>query len=126
MIYFISGHRDLSQEDFKKYYVNKILEVINEDPDPEFVVGDYEGVDYMAQEWLVNVGLQEKLTVYHMWSKPRHLASGVIHTKGGYKSDLSRDSAMTEDSDFDIAYVAKPGKSGTRCNILRRWTIKRN
>ena len=126
MTYFISGHRDLSREDFERYYVSKLRRVISEDPNPYFVVGDYEGVDYMAQEWLVEAGLQEKLTVYHMWSKPRHLASGVIYTKGGYTSDLSRDSAMTEDSDFDIAYVAKPGKSGTKQNINRRWTIKRN
>lgn len=126
MIYFISGHRDLSEKDFKKYYVPKILKVINEDPNPNFVVGDYEGVDFMAQEWLIKTGYREKLTVYHMWKKPKHLADGVIYTKGGYTSDLSRDSAMTEDSDFDIAYVAKPGKSGTRCNINRRWTIKRN
>ena len=126
MIYFISGHRDLSKEDFEKYYVPKILKVLSEDPGAEFVVGDYEGVDYMAQEWLMKAGLRERLTVYHMWSRPRHLASGVKFTKGGYTSDLSRDSAMTEDSDFDIAYVAKPGKSGTRQNINRRWTIKRN
>lgn len=126
MIYFISGHRDLSEGDFKEYYVPKLRRVIECDPDCKFVVGDYEGVDFMAQTWLVKEGLKEKLTVYHMWSRPRHLAEGVMFTKGGYTSDLSRDSAMTEISDFDIAYIGKPGKSGTRQNINRRWTIKRN
>ena len=126
MTYFISGHRDLSPEDFEKYYVPKILKVILADPEAEFVVGDYEGVDIMAQEWLIKAGQREKLTVYHMFSKPRHLAPGVIFTKGGYTSDIARDSAMTEDSDFDIAYLAKSGNSGTRQNINRRWTIKRN
>lgn len=40
MIYFISGHRDLSYEEFEKYYVPKIEEVIKSDPFAEFLVGD--------------------------------------------------------------------------------------
>lgn len=40
MIYFISGHRDLSYEDFKKYYIPKIREVLENDPWAEFIVGD--------------------------------------------------------------------------------------
>lgn len=46
MIYFISGHRDITEEEFKKYYVPAIYSAYYNDSDFEnFVVGDYEGVD---------------------------------------------------------------------------------
>ena len=48
MIYFVSGHRDLSYEDFEKYYIPKIEAAIREDLEAEFVVGDCDGVDKYA------------------------------------------------------------------------------
>ena len=41
MIYFISGHRDLTIEEFKKHYIPKIDEVCAFDKNAKFVVGDY-------------------------------------------------------------------------------------
>ncbi len=123
MRYFISGHRDLTGEEFNKYYVPVLDKIIEEDRNCKFVVGDYEGVDRMAQEYLA-LKCPEKVTVYHMFEAPRNLATG-LKTKGGYKSDEARDAAMTEDSDFDIAFV-KPGRrnSGTAQNLVRRKEIK--
>ena len=45
MIYFIFGRRDITHEEFDKFYVPKINEVIEEDfsDTTRFVVGDYEG-----------------------------------------------------------------------------------
>ena len=43
MIYFISGHRDLTIEEFKKHYIPKIDEVCAFDKNAKFVVGDYWG-----------------------------------------------------------------------------------
>lgn len=45
--------------------------------------------------------------------------------RSGFKSDEERDSAMTRDSDFDIAFI-KDGRwnSGTAQNIKRRWNLK--
>lgn len=125
MIYFISGHRDLTSQEFKELYIPKIQRVLGADPGAEFVMGDYEGADYMAQEYLVELGLSERVTVYHMWGKPRHLAPGIHKTIGGFKSDYSRDTQMTKDSDFDIAFVLKPGRSGTYQNIMKRWRQKK-
>ena len=121
-VYFISGHRNLSKEDFDKYYVPKINEAISEGA--SFVIGDYEGVDYMAQEYLGNNYDHSKVTVYHMFNSPRHLYCQDFNLSGGYKSDIERDSAMTMNSDFDIAFITK-GKwtSGTAQNILRRYEI---
>ena len=43
MTYFISGHRDITPEEFEKYYVPAIVKAMVENvPDyPYFVVGDY-------------------------------------------------------------------------------------
>ena len=125
MIYFISGHRDITKEEFRKYYISKIDRVLKEDKDAKFVVGDYRGVDIMAQEYLVSLGCSERVTVYHMFTSPRNIASLDLKTSGGYVDDIDRDSAMTRDSDFDIAFYRRvKGDSGTFQNIRRRGVIE--
>lgn len=52
MIYFISGHRDLTWEEFTKWYAPAISKVICTDKEARFVVGDCEGADRMAQDYL--------------------------------------------------------------------------
>lgn len=120
MIYFISGHRNITKEDFEKYYIKKIDNIIAKDKDFSFVVGDYYGVDIMAQTYLVEAHLADRVTVYHMFDKPRNLAKGIARTVGGFKSDEERDSAMTNNSDFDILYIDH-SPSGTEQNLLRRY-----
>lgn len=122
MIYFISGHRDITIDEFKHYYTTKIDAVLKNDNNSTFVIGDYYGVDIMAQDYLVKKGLQDKVTVYHMFEKPRNINPLIKSLKGGFKTDEERDSAMTDASDFDIAFV-RNGKwkdSGTAINIRRR------
>lgn len=132
--YFISGHRNLSQEDFNKYYVPEIEKAAHGDLGCDFIVGDCKGVDFMAQEYLFSKGYC--FTVYHMFEKPRNfvlpdtpqdkLEVYGIALRGGYLSDIERDAAMTRDSDVDIAFIQE-GRwtSGTAQNILRRHEIKR-
>ena len=132
--YFISGHRDLSQEEFDKYYVPAIENAVHGELGYDFVVGDCDGVDFMAQKYLLSKGYC--FTVYHMFEKPRNfvlpdipqdeLDVYGIALKGGYTSDVERDSAMTRDSHVDIAFIHE-GRwtSGTAQNILRRHEIKR-
>ena len=129
MIYFIIGRRDITHEEFDKFYVPKINEVIEEDfsDNTRFVVGDYEGADIMAQEYLKTLCEEGRLnysqvTVYHMFDSPRHLATDKFTLVGGFKGDVERDFAMIEASDKDIAFIRK-GKwtSGTAQNILRRY-----
>lgn len=134
MIYFVSGHRNLSEEDFMQYYARMIENIVESDIYAEFVVGDCQGGDKMAAEYIA-YNTDCKLTIYHMFEKPRfrltsllneiHLdESDNIYYKGGYKSDEERDTAMTKDSDFDIAFItAGRIKSGTGQNILRRHFI---
>ena len=134
MIYFISGHRDLSYEDFEKYYISKIKEVIEEDPRAEFIVGDCDGVDKFAMDYIFDETLNA-VTIYHMFDKPRNtpnykhpgdLVSDYkgVSFKGSFTSDKERDSAMTKASDFDIAFVKdNRWNSGTAQNIKRRHRI---
>lgn len=124
MIYFISGHRNLKKSDFEKYYVPKLEETIKDDNN-SFVVGDYEGVDYMAQCYLRDhLKNHKRVTVYHMFENPRNLASKLFNVVGGFHNDIERDSEMTKVSDEDIAFIGK-GRwtSGTAQNILRRHEI---
>lgn len=98
--------------------------VMSTDNAAKFVVGDCEGADRMAQDYLLACGVSfRNITVYHMFKAPRYTALRSVPTQGGFTSDIERDKAMTEHSDRDIAFIRK-GKesSGTAQNILRRWT----
>ena len=122
-VFFISGHRDLTEDEFRKYYTVAINAVVETWPDASFVVGDYHGCDIMAQNYLLDeLGIApEKVCVYHMGTAPKNVNPGVTVLKGGFEDDESRDAAMTAASYADIAYVRK-GRfdSGTAQNILRR------
>ena len=136
MKYFISGHRDLLYEDFEKYYIPKIKAVLEEDPYAEFVIGDYDGVDKYAMDYIYNK-TNRHFTIYHMFKSPRNIPEGYesliiiedmlncqVSVIPGFKSDEERDAAMTRGSDFDIAFVKdNRWDSGTAQNIKRRYSI---
>lgn len=54
MRYFISGHRDITEEEFNKHYVPLLVEILNSNRYASFVVGDCKGVDKMAMDFLSN------------------------------------------------------------------------
>ena len=127
MTYFISGHRDLTQEEFDKYYIPKISKILDSDYDAEFVIGDWEGCDKMALEFLLAQPIYNFITIYYVGHT--HIkAFGEIPTnfENVYTIQCNTydecDAKMTQDSDFDIAWV-RPGKedSHTTMNIKRRY-----
>ena len=123
--YFISGHRDITQEEFEINYA-PILEQLSY-ANINFVIGDYNGLDIMAQNYLMDVLRvdPERVTVYHMFESPRNINPKITKTKGGYTSDDERDAAMTAASIEDVAFVRDIKKnSGTAQNILRRHLLK--
>jgi len=121
MIYFISGHRNITDDEFMTHYSSKINEALR-DPNASFVVGECDGVDSKAQKFLI--GKTENLIVYHIGNEPVNNI-GNWKTKGGYNNHIERDSAMTKDSDIDIFWIRNWGEnSGTEQNILRRKQIK--
>jgi len=123
-VYFISGHRNITEEEFSINYETTIDMVLEKNPNCLFVVGDYYGADIMAQNYLLDV-LEiepERVFVYHMFDKPRNANPKVVNFVGGFTSDEERDAAMTKVSTDDIAFVRDHTKlSGTAQNILRRY-----
>ena len=120
--FFISGHRDITEEEFKKNYVPAIRKAYA-NYEAKFIVGDYIGVDIMAQNYLLdNIKINPRdITVCHMGNEPMNVNEKVINLIGGFNTDDERDSYMTNHSDEDIAFI-RNGKvnSGTEQNILRR------
>lgn len=134
--YFISGHQDLTQEEFDLHYKDRILEAVK--TKASFVVGDARGGDSFGQKWLSYLcrktpDLHQRVTVYHMYQKPRNNL-GKFQTQGGFKNDDERDEAMTNNSTVDILWVRTPEEqqkrlgpkynpfhvSGTMKNQIRR------
>ena len=121
--YFISGHREITELEFEINYKPVIDHVLEENPYAYFVVGDYHGVDIMAQNYLMDVKEldPDRITVYHIGDAPRNINEKIVETRGGFETDEERDNAMTENSSHDIAFVRDHTKiSGTGQNILRR------
>lgn len=127
-IFFISGHRDITHKEFQTLYLPKIIECI-EKYDAYFIMGDYKGADIMAQNALIDIlnYPTEKITVYHMYDKPRNINHLITQTVGGFKTDEERDYAMSANSDEDIAFI-RCGRfsSGTAQNIIRRYAFYSN
>jgi len=112
---FISGHLDLTEEEFDKHYSARILNAIK--MKWSFVVGDAKGADLMAQRFIKQHG--GLALVFHMFTKARNNVG--FTTLGGFNTDEERDAAMTAISRGDIAWVRKGrGKGGTQANIDRR------
>lgn len=66
----------------------------------------------MAQDYLLACGVSfRNITVYHMFKAPRYTALRSVPTQGGFTSDIERDKAMTEHSDYDIAFIRKSKES---------------
>lgn len=114
-IAFISGHLDLTADEFRQHYVPLIDQAIEQQH--RFVVGDARGADNMAQLYLKLRGVQA--TVFHAYARPRNNLG--FPSNGGHRSQTAKDAAMTAASTYDIAWV-RPGKeaSGTAKNLERR------
>lgn len=128
MKYFISGHRDLTIEEFEEHYIPIIDKIITDDDSAEFLVGDWEGCDLMAVEYLSLLpSIASDITIYYVEKvKMRPFGDVVYDYKNIHFKEKSTydecDSAMTLDSDFDVAWI-REGKedSHTTKNIKRRY-----
>jgi hypothetical protein len=115
LIHFISGHLDLTQQEFDAHYRPAIDQALKQNE--HFIVGDARGADALAQQYLY--GKTTNVVVYHMMTAPR--VNAGFQTIGGFQSDSERDRQMTQASLQDIAWV-RPGRerSGTQANLNRR------
>lgn len=122
-IYFISGHGNVSFEEWLEYYKPQIDNALLENA--KFIISDFRGADVISMEYLKNKTKQ--VTVYHCFEKPRYKVDVVdLQSKdweyiGGYSSDSERDKDMTNCSTDDILWIkAGKEKSGTAKNLKRR------
>jgi len=121
--YFISGHRDITEDEFERNYKITLEGIVNEVPDCRFVVGDCQGADIMAQNYLLDVldVDPDRITVYYVGDRARNLNPKVCNIMCGFENDREKDAAMTAASSVDIAFVRNNTEiSGTAENILRR------
>ena len=118
--YFVSGHLDLTADEFREHYVPRIVTAI--DDEAAFVVGDARGCDLMTQLYLRDARAI-RVQVFHMLDAPRNNVNG-FSTVGGFASGRERDEALTGASTDDIAWV-RPGRknSGTAANLARRYFL---
>ena len=119
MTAFVSGHLDLTEEEFAEHYAERILDAINQGHN--FCVGDAKGADTIAQQFIAkHKTIKNTLFIAHMFISPRNFVSDAT-LQGGYTSDEHRDASMTMNSDYDICWV-RPGRenSGTAKNLIRR------
>jgi len=145
-ICFISGHLDLTKDEFDTRYKPQIDDALKL-ASVEFVIGDAKGSDTLAQEYLLSKCLDDeslfkRITIYHMRDKPRNYLSDRFNKICGFVNDEARDVAMTSASTDDIAWIRpltqefieslkqklgskyKPNRiSGTEKNLLRRRSL---
>lgn len=122
MRYYITGHRDLSKEEFSKIYIPEIDRIIREDSNAVFLVGVCEGVDLYTIQYLnkysipvqvygPNLDIKNDLTRLHLY--PSYEKSAL---------------EMIKNSDKTIGFI-KPGRensSFTALNILKRYIINKS
>ena len=124
MRYFVSGHRDLTKEEFVKHYIPLIQKVIKEDPQAAFLVGDWEGCDSMFVRYMEAFYFKVPIAIFYV---------DILRIKEGKFNiyDFCEctnydecDASMTANSDFDIAWI-RPGRenSHTANNIRRRYGL---
>ncbi len=144
MTAFISGHLDLTEDQFVLHYVPLLDAAI--EATHRFVVGNARGADELALKYLRAKAVpSDRVTVYHKSGGSGQLTVadveniGFSNIKRGWKSYSERDATMTSVSDYDIAWVRPDHEtkilleslghryvatriSGTQRNILRRST----
>lgn len=140
---FISGHIDLTEEEFAKWYLPEIEKLLrSSDKMWFFIVGDANGADKLAQDFL-SKSLQkadhDRVTVYHIGKKPKNQISPGFCLQN-FSTHDEKDAYATLHSCLDIAFVRPPEiqkkiledrgikydpnrKSGTEKNLERRKNI---
>ena len=125
MRYFVSGHRDLTISEFSEHYVPLIQKIIKDDVWCEFVVGFCDGCDLMFIEWMKEHAPSHDLLVFHCTHIPENFWDDYPNIYLYQCDDHETcDTAMTRNSDFDIAWVRLGREdSYTAKNIKRRYNL---
>lgn len=139
---FISGHRNLTENEFNKYYINKISEYIKWCTVDElftqpkvvtFYVGDCNGCDSMAIRHLLPcLNKRVKLVICSLKDTfdgqidYTHIHNENVTLLKEFNTHEERDMYMTNNTMFDILWI-RPNEwtSGTAQNFVRRHWLKK-
>lgn len=107
MTAFISGHTDLSEEEFIQHYIPQLDSAIENKC--QFVVGNARGADQLALNYLREKKVDPSvITLYcHPTPEKNKFIHFGIRIVDGFPSYNQRDIAMTRASTYDIAWVRK-------------------
>lgn len=117
---FISGHKDLTQEEFEQYYIPLINQGMYNNV--KFYISNYQNCDRFCYDYF------EKCEYYNVEICFNRLGFSKINDKFikavGFKSDEEILIYMTEHTDKDIAWVRNENQLTTTAkNILRRFKM---
>jgi hypothetical protein len=122
MRYYITGHRDLSKEEFSKIYIPEIDRIIREDSNAVFLVGVCEGVDLYTIQYLNKYSIPVQVYGPNLDIKNDRIR---LHLYPSYEKSALE---MIKNSDKTIGFI-KPGRensSFTALNILKRYIINKS
>lgn len=126
MVLFISGNGNITWSDFRLHYEAPILAVFSQNPEAEFLVGDFRGVDVLTMELLKT--LTPNVRVFHVGERPRYIPDPFKTfvpqwwKVGGFKNDQERDASAIETCThfLGIDFNSDENRlSGTQKNIDR-------
>lgn len=92
----VESNRDITLEDFNKYYVKKIDNAIKENH--KFVVNDSEGLNEYVQMYLYKKKVSD-IIIFHTGNNA-DIMIGICDTFGGFKDEKELNEAMLDYSDF--------------------------
>lgn len=117
--FMISGHTDLTQADFDKFYKP---EIDNTPHGSHFILGNANGVDSLALEYLKKLN-KGHITICSKGHNHGLEVDNAIRIVSGFCSFPERDAYMSANSDKDIAFIRNDHMalgSGTMGNLIRR------
>jgi hypothetical protein len=139
---FISGHCNITHEEFDNHYKPKLDEIIS-NPIHNILIGNARGADTLALDYLIfNNYPKELITIYfyspYNCSMNKYEGLNIVN---GFTSYTKRDSEMTKLSTEDLLWIRsdednkimlesmgmvyiKKRKSGTELNLIRRLNKK--
>jgi len=119
-IIYISGHCDLSADEFNTEYAYLIGKTNANHPDCIFIIGNNPGVDPIAKEFLLNIGVSpERVHIYYTGTAAVNLYNNPSFV---FPTTSAMTYTMTENSNRDITWI----RTGTMDTEPHRALVRRS
>lgn len=121
---YVFGNGNISFEDFRKYYEEPIIRIVESNSDATFLVCDFRGTDTLVMELLKSI--TSNVIVFHVGERPRYFPdkfktkANAWKVVGGFESDDQRDTEAASTCTHFLAQdfnSDEKRKSGTLKNI---------